>query len=122
MQIDCFTLFPQWFAWFERQRHVRNALALGHELRLFDYRDTTPLGAGQVDDTPYGGGAGMVIRVDVVDSALQAAYGSRHARRCSSSGRVVLLAPSGRQLDEALVDRADGGRAADADLRTLRGY
>ena len=76
MQIDVFTLFPEWFDWFVGQRHVRNALRRGHDVRLFNYRDTTPLTAGQVDDTPYGGGAGMVIRVDVVDAALQAVYGA----------------------------------------------
>ena len=72
MVIDVFTLFPEWFGWFFRQRHVRNALREGHDVRLFNYRDTTPLPHGQVDDTPYGGGAGMVIRVDVVDAALDA--------------------------------------------------
>ena len=50
-----------------------NALALGHELDFVDLRATTPLRAGQVDDTPYGGGAGMVIRVDVVEAALRGA-------------------------------------------------
>ena len=49
---------------------MRNALALGHALEAVDLRATTPLKAGQVDDTPYGGGAGMVIRVDVVEAAL----------------------------------------------------
>ena len=39
------------------------------------YRDHTPLSAGQVDDAPFGGGAGMVLRVDVVDAALRARYG-----------------------------------------------
>ncbi|MBA3298452.1 MAG: tRNA (guanosine(37)-N1)-methyltransferase TrmD, partial [Thermoleophilaceae bacterium] len=66
MRIDVFTLFPDWFGWFKAQRHVRNALEVGHALEAVDLRATTPLGAGQVDDTPYGGGAGMVIRVDVV--------------------------------------------------------
>ncbi len=75
MRIDVFTLFPEGFEWFAGQRHVRNALEHGSELRLFNYRDTTPLSGGQVDDSPYGGGAGMVLRVDVVDIALQAAYG-----------------------------------------------
>src|SRR3954465_15840371 len=70
--LDVFTLFPEHFEWFLRQRHVSNALAEGNELTLRNYRDTTPLGAGQVDDSPYGGGAGMVMRVDVVDSALEA--------------------------------------------------
>ena len=74
MQIDVFTLFPEAFDWFCSQRHVANALALGHELGFVNYRDHTPLSAGQVDDTPFGGGAGMVLRVDVVEAALRARY------------------------------------------------
>ena len=73
MRLDIFSLFPEAFEWFSSQRSVQNALAEGNELHLYDYRETTPLGAGQVDDAPYGGGAGMVLRVDVVDAALQAA-------------------------------------------------
>jgi len=101
MKIDVFTLFPQWFDWFRDQRHVKNALALGHQLEAIDLRATTPLTAGQVDDTPYGGGAGMVIRVDVVEEALRARYGGDpldlRARR-----RVIALSPGGRQFDDAL--------------------
>ena len=96
MVLDVFTLFPEWFDWFREQRHVRNALEAGHELRFLNPRETTPLGAGQVDDTPYGGGAGMVMRVDVIDAALAAAYGDERP------GRIVLLTPSGRQFDERL--------------------
>jgi tRNA (guanine37-N1)-methyltransferase len=95
--LDLFTLFPEAFDWFVGQRHIVNAAAAGHELRRHHYRDSTPLGAGQVDDAPYGGGAGMVLRVDVVDAALRAAFGE-----VGPPGRVVLLAPSGRQFDEAL--------------------
>ncbi len=97
MRIDVFTLFPEWFGWFTSQRHVRNALDLGHSLETVDLRATTPLRAGQVDDTPYGGGAGMVIRVDVVEAALRERYGSQPGER-----RVVALAPGGRQFDDAL--------------------
>jgi tRNA (guanine37-N1)-methyltransferase len=96
LRLDVFTLFPEWFEWFLEQRHVRNATARGSEVRFFNYRDTTPLGAGQVDDAPYGGGAGMVLRVDVVDAALRAAYGD------DRPGRVVLLTPSGRTFDDGL--------------------
>jgi tRNA (guanine37-N1)-methyltransferase len=107
VQVDVFTLFPEWFGWFERQRHVRNALRRGHDLRLFNYRDTTPLRQGQVDDTPFGGGAGMVVRVDVVDAALQAAYGP-DTDAMLASRRVVVLTPAGRPLDDALVDELAG--------------
>ena len=68
------------------------------ELRLFSYRDTTPLRNGQVDDEPYGGGAGMVLRVDVVAAALEAAYGG------APDNRVVALSPQGRQLTQAVVE------------------
>lgn len=98
MRLDIFTLFPEAFDWFRSQRSVQNALAEGNELRLINYRDTTPLGAGQVDDAPYGGGAGMVLRVDVVDAALQAAYSS------GERPRRVLLSPTGRLLDDELAD------------------
>jgi tRNA (guanine37-N1)-methyltransferase len=95
--IDVFTLFPEHFDWFLRQRHVSNALSSGSEIRFRNYRDTTPLSAGQVDDAPYGGGAGMVMRVDVVDAALEAAYGGAR-----EEVRKVALAPSGRLFDEEL--------------------
>jgi large subunit ribosomal protein L19 len=98
-----FTLFPEAFVWFERQRHVANVLAAGHRLGYVNYRDHTPLKAGQVDDMPMGGGAGMVLRVDVVEAALRARYGvdpvDLRAQR-----RVIALMPSGRLLDEALVE------------------
>jgi tRNA (guanine37-N1)-methyltransferase len=103
MHIDVFTLFPEAFAWFRAQRHVENALAQGHALDCVNYRDTTPLTGGQVDDMPFGGGAGMVLRVDVVEAALRARYDADpvelRARR-----RVIALTPSGRLLDDALVD------------------
>ena len=97
MRLDLFTVLPDAFGWFLGQRHVRNATEHGLELGLRGYRDSTPLTGGQIDDAPYGGGAGMVLRIDVVDAALRAAYGEGRA-----PGRVILLAPSGRQFDEEL--------------------
>jgi tRNA (guanine37-N1)-methyltransferase len=102
VEIDVFTLFPDAFAWFERQRHVAGATAHGHRLGYVNYRDHTPLRAGQVDDTPFGGGAGMVLRVDVVEAALRARYGVDPAQ-LPSQRRVLALTPSGPVLDEALV-------------------
>jgi tRNA (guanine37-N1)-methyltransferase len=103
MEIDVFTLFPSAFDWFERQHHVSEALAHGHLLKYVNYRDHTPLRAGQVDDTPFGGGAGMVLRVDVVEAALRARYG-RDPIELGSERRVIALTPAGRLLDEQLVD------------------
>jgi tRNA (guanine37-N1)-methyltransferase len=112
VRLDVFTLFPEHFDWFLRQRHVANALAEGSEVRFRNYRDATPLSAGQVDDSPYGGGAGMVMRVDVVDAALEAAYGSDRGRV-----RKIALTPSGRLFDEALAAEL----AADQHLALLCG-
>jgi tRNA (guanine37-N1)-methyltransferase len=103
MEIDIFTLFPDAFVWFERQRHVAGALAHGSRLDYVNYRDHTPLSAGQVDDTPFGGGAGMVLRVDVVEAALRARY-ARDPVQLAAERRVIALTPAGRLLDDELVD------------------
>ena len=98
MQLDVFTLVPHAFAWLTEQRPLATVLGTELELRLFNYRDTTPLRAGQVDDEPYGGGAGMVLRVDVVAAALDAVYGGDPPRR------IVALTPQGRRLTQPLVE------------------
>jgi tRNA (guanine37-N1)-methyltransferase len=98
MQIDVFTLVPHAFAWLCEQRPLAAVLGTELELRLLNYRDTTPLRAGQVDDEPYGGGAGMVLRVDVVAAALDAVYGPERDHR------VIALTPQGRQLTQAVVE------------------
>lgn len=103
MDIDVFTLFPEAFAWFERQRHIAGALAQGNRLAYVNYREHTPLSAGQVDDTPFGGGAGMLLRVDVVEAALRARYDADPVE-LAKQRRVVALTPAGRLLDDELVD------------------
>jgi tRNA (guanine37-N1)-methyltransferase len=98
MQLDVFTLVPHAFAWLTEQRPVATVLGNELDLRLFSYRDLTPLKNGQVDDAPYGGGAGMVLRVDVVAEALDAVYPERPAHP------VIALSPKGRQLTQSVVE------------------
>ena len=98
MRLDVFTLVPDAFAWITERRPLAAVLGSSLELRVFNYRETTPLSAGQVDDDPYGGGPGMVLRVDVVAAALDAVYGG------TPEHRVVALSPQGRQLDQELVE------------------
>jgi len=98
MRIDVFTLVPHAFAWLTEQRPVAAVLGGELDLRLFNYRESTPLRAGQVDDEPYGGGAGMVLRVDVVAGALDAVYGDAPPKR------VVAMSPQGRPLTQAVVE------------------
>jgi tRNA (guanine37-N1)-methyltransferase len=98
VQLDVFTLLPHAFAWLTEQRPVATVLGGELDLRLHSYRDYSPLRSRQVDDEPYGGGAGMVLRVDVVAAALDAVYGG------VPEHRVVALTPKGRQLNQAVVE------------------
>jgi tRNA (guanine37-N1)-methyltransferase len=109
LQLDVFTLVPHAYAWLTEQRPLAAVLGGELELRLFNYRDTTPLRAGQVDDEPYGGGAGMVLRVDVVAAALDAVYGGEPGRP------VIALTPQGRPLTQARVEEL----AAEPELTLL---
>jgi tRNA (guanine37-N1)-methyltransferase len=103
VEIDVFTLFPEWFEWFGAQRHVANVLAAGSQLHCVNLREQTTLSGGQVDDMPFGGGAGMVLRVDVVEGSLRARY-RLDPVELREQRRVIALAPGGRMLDEGLVD------------------
>jgi tRNA (guanine37-N1)-methyltransferase len=103
MRVDVFTLVPHAFAWLTEQRPIAGVLGGELDLRLFNYRDTTPLRGGQVDDEPYGGGAGMVLRVDVVAAALDAVY------RGSTPPRVIALTPQGRPLTQEIVEELAAG-------------
>jgi len=105
LQIDVFTLLPHAFSWLTEQRPLAAVLGSELDLRLWNYRDFTPLTGGQVDDEPYGGGAGMILRVDVVDAALEAVYGDFGTRR------IIALTPQGGQLDQELVDELAGEEA-----------
>ena len=98
MQLDVFTLVPHAFGWLTEQRPVATVVGSELDLRLFSYRDMTPLRNGQIDDEPYGGGAGMVLRVDVVAAALDAVYGG------APTHRVIALTPQGRSLTQDVVE------------------
>ena len=116
MDIDVFTLFPPWFDWFREQRHVRNVVDSGSSITCVSPRDFTPLTGGQVDDTPFGGGAGMVLRVDVMDAALRGYYG-RDALEMRADRRIIALIPGGRMLDDGYVNEL----AAESSLTFLCG-
>ena len=120
VNVDVFTLFPDWFDFFRGQRHVENAIAGGLEFDTVGYRDTTPLTGGQVDDTPYGGGAGMVIRVDVVEAALEARYGC-DAEEVRNRRRVVAFAAGGQAVRRRARRRARRRGGAHVPVRPLRG-
>ena len=103
LELDVFTLFPGYFEWIQETRQVRNAAEAGSlRLRTIDLREHALGEYRQVDDAPYGGGAGMVIRVDVVCAALEATYGAS-IEAVLQARRVAVLTPVGRLLTEAVV-------------------
>src|SRR6185437_752911 len=102
LEIDVFTLFPEAFAWLSETRPLRNATEAGQlRLRVLDLRDHALGGYRQVDDAPYGGGAGMLIRVDVVCAALESTYGAA-IDQVLRDRRVAVLAPVGRDFTDAV--------------------
>ena len=115
LQLDVFTLVPHAFGWLTEQRPVATVVGSELDLRLFSYRDMTPLRNGQIDDEPYGGGAGMVLRVDVVAAALDAVYGGQPTHR------VIALTPAGAPAHAERRRGACARGAADAALGPLRG-
>ena len=93
------TLFPEIFPGPVGHSLVGKALAEQRwTLDLVNIRDFATDNHHSVDDTPYGGGAGMVMRPDIVAAALRAAE-TRHGR----AARRIYLSPRGRVLDQALV-------------------
>jgi tRNA (guanine37-N1)-methyltransferase len=108
LELDVFTLFPAYLRWMGETRPVRNAVGAGSlRLRVLDLREHAPGRHRQVDDAPYGGGAGMVIRVDVVCEALERTY-EASIERVLEERRVAVLTPVGRMLTDAVVTELAG--------------
>ena len=106
-QIDVFCVFPSAVDAALRVGVVGRAIENGTVgYRSFDLRDFAP--DGRIDDMPYGGGAGMVVRVDVVARALEVVYGVS-AREVRQKRRVVLTEPAGRRLAQGYVDEVAAG-------------
>jgi tRNA (guanine37-N1)-methyltransferase len=105
--IDVFCVFPQAVDVALGVGVVGRAIENGTVgYRSFDLRDYAP--GGRIDDMPYGGGAGMVVRVDVVARALEGVFGVP-AREVREERRVVLTEPAGRRLTQGYVDEVASG-------------
>ena len=100
MKYTVYTLFPQLLAPWTDEALLGRAVAAGHiSIDLRDLRAHANNKHNRVDDTPYGGGAGMVIRVDVVARALEEVKASKFP-----PDEVILLSPAGEPLTQALVE------------------
>jgi tRNA (guanine37-N1)-methyltransferase len=105
VRVDVVTLFPEFFDTFSRTSFVGRAGAGGQlELRLRSPRD---FGLGKhksVDDTPYGGGSGMVMRVDVMVACMEALDAEAEAEG-EPRARRVLLTPQGKPFAQPIAAR-----------------
>lgn len=117
--IDVFCVFPEAVAAILRVGVVGRAIERGLvDFRAFDLREFAP--NRRIDDMPFGGGAGMVVRVDVVARAFEEVYGVS-ARGVRKSRRVIVTEPGGRLLDQAYVEELAGGLATDGNLTIVCG-
>lgn len=97
MKIDILTLFPKMFAGPFGESIVGRAQKKGLvEIKIHNLRNWATDKRGTVDDRPYGGGVGMILRVDVVDRALAAL----------KPGRIILLTPQGKTFNQKLAARS----------------
>ncbi|MEW6636468.1 MAG: tRNA (guanosine(37)-N1)-methyltransferase TrmD [Actinomycetota bacterium] len=105
--VDVFCVFPRAVDAMVEIGVVGRAIERGLvEYRSFDLRDFSP--DGRIDDMPYGGGAGMVVRVDVVARALEEVYGMP-ARKVREHRRVVLTEAWGRRITQPYVNELAAG-------------
>jgi tRNA (guanine37-N1)-methyltransferase len=99
MRVDVITLFPELFEKFVETSFVGRAVE--RSILQVRFQSPRPFGLGKhqsVDDTPYGGGSGMVMRVDVLVAAMESMDAEPRARR-------VLLTPQGQRFDQSIAAR-----------------
>lgn len=100
MRFDLLTLFPEMFPGYLGQSLLKLAIERGLvDVRLHDIRDWAQGPHRQVDDRPFGGGAGMVLKADVVVECVEAVQS-----QATPPGRLVLLTPQGRRLTQRVVE------------------
>jgi tRNA (guanine37-N1)-methyltransferase len=106
LRVDVITIFPGLFEAFLSESLIGNAIReelIGVELH--DLREYTSDRHRKVDDTPYGGGPGMVMKPEPLVAAIEAVAGSKGPGR---KARVILLSPQGGRLDQARLEKLAG--------------
>ena len=94
MRIDILTLFPKMFTGFLEESIIKRAIEKNLvEINIIDFREFSKLSNHQVDDTPYGGGSGMVLRCEPLVDAIESVRGE--------DSKVILMCPQGVPYKEA---------------------
>lgn len=93
MQIDILTLFPEMFTGFLSESIIKRAIEKEKvKINIINFRDFTDDPHGKVDDTPFGGGAGMVLQIGPIYNALESIK--------KEDSHVILLTPSGKTFNQ----------------------
>ncbi len=101
MRFDVLTLFPEIFSGYLGQSLLKKGIDAGLlSVQLHDIRRWTTDKHQKVDDRPFGGGPGMVMKVEPVVDCVEAVQ-----KLAEPAGRLVLLSPQGKRLDQAEVQR-----------------
>jgi len=101
MRFDVLTLFPELFSGYLRQSILSKAIERGLvNIQLHNIRDWAEGKHAKVDDTPYGGGPGMVLMVEPVVRCVRAVQSMDE-----NPGKLIMLTPQGQRLDQPLVEK-----------------
>jgi len=97
MKIDILTLFPKMFEGFITSSIIKRAIEKELvEINIINFRDYSLLNNMTVDDTPYGGGSGMVLRIEPIDEALN--------QLKTKESTVILLTPDGETFNQSIAN------------------
>lgn len=106
MVIDVLTLFPKMFDAILSESILKRAQGKGKaEIRVHNLRDWTSDAHRTADDKPFGGGAGMVMKVEPVFRALEELKRVASSKGQVAGGKVILLTPQGKKLNQKLVKK-----------------
>jgi tRNA (guanine37-N1)-methyltransferase len=105
MKIDILTLFPEMFSGVLGTSIVGKAAQKGLvSFRIVNFREFSESKHGQVDDMPYGGGGGMVLKPEPIFRAVESLTGNAGDAENASKPRVVLLCPQGKRYDQKMAE------------------
>src|SRR6476660_7313027 len=109
MKIDVLTIFPEFFGQVFDFGIIRRAKLAGIvEINFHDIRDFATDKHRMVDDRPFGGGDGMVLKPEPIFAAIEHLLGTSDRSEYPAGTRVILLSPQGRRFDQPLAREMAG--------------
>jgi tRNA (guanine37-N1)-methyltransferase len=109
MQFDIITLFPQMFPGYLGQSLLNKAIENGLvNVQIHDLRAWSRDKHNSVDDRPFGGGPGMVLKVEPVVDCVESLASTNDNEDAAAANHLILLTPQGRRLNQRVVEELSG--------------